>query len=150
SNANTKATPAEVKAEVWMALVRGSRGLIYFVHQFRPKFSEAGLLADAEMTAQVGAINRQIHQLAPVLNSPALDKGLTVASSSKEVPVEAALRRLGGATYVFAVGMRAGKTTATFHLEGMTGTATARVLGEDRTLALKDGAFADAFGPWDV
>jgi hypothetical protein len=29
-----------------MSLVRGLRGLIYFVHQFKPKFSEAGLLAD--------------------------------------------------------------------------------------------------------
>jgi len=39
-----------------MSLVRGSRGLIYFVHQFKPKFIEAGLLADAEMAAQVKAI----------------------------------------------------------------------------------------------
>ncbi len=29
-----------------MSLIFGSRGLIYFVHQFKPKFIEAALLAD--------------------------------------------------------------------------------------------------------
>ena len=33
-------TPAQVKAEVWMALIHGSKGLIYFVHQFKPTFKE--------------------------------------------------------------------------------------------------------------
>src|SRR5262245_21018950 len=89
SNPDAKATPAQVKAEVWMALVRGSRGLIYFVHQFRPTFIEAGLLADPEMTAAVGAINKQIRDLAPVLNSPTVPDGVTVASSVAAVPVEA-------------------------------------------------------------
>ena len=51
-----------------MALIRGARGIIYFAHQFKPKFIEAGLLADEEMAAAVGAINKQIQELAPVLN----------------------------------------------------------------------------------
>ena len=53
-----------------MSLVHGSRGLIYFVHQFKPKFNEHALLDDPEMLAAVTAINRQIRELAPVLNSP--------------------------------------------------------------------------------
>src|SRR5262245_15972653 len=44
SNPDAKAAPAQVKAEVWMSLVRGSRGIVYFAHQFRPTFIEAGLL----------------------------------------------------------------------------------------------------------
>ena len=32
SNPRAKATPQQIRAEVWMALTRGSRGLIYFVH----------------------------------------------------------------------------------------------------------------------
>src|SRR5436309_1494531 len=71
SNPGARATPAQVKAEVWMSLVRGSRGLIYFVHQLKPKFLEAGVLADGDMVAQIKAINRQIHELAPVLKGPA-------------------------------------------------------------------------------
>src|SRR5262245_64459520 len=97
SNPKAKATPGQVKAEVWMSLVRGSRGLIYFVHQFQPKFIEAGLLADEKMTAAVGAINRQIHELAPALDSPTIADGVAVKSSAAEVPVEAMVKRQGSA-----------------------------------------------------
>jgi hypothetical protein len=75
-----------------VSLVRGSRGLIYFVHQFQPKLIEAGLLADKEMTAAVGAINKQIHELAPVLNTPTVPEGVTVTSSAAAVPVAPPLR----------------------------------------------------------
>ena len=75
-NAKAKATPEQVRSEVWMSLIRGSRGLIYFVHQFAPSFKEAALLDDPEMLAAVTAINRQIRELAPALNSPTLDRRL--------------------------------------------------------------------------
>ena len=78
SNPNTKPTPAQVKAEVWMSIIHGSQGLIYFCHQFKPNFIEAGLLADAEMAKAVGAVNRQIHELAPAINSPSVPDSVTV------------------------------------------------------------------------
>ena len=31
---------AQVRAEVWMALVHGSKGIVYFVHEFKPQFRE--------------------------------------------------------------------------------------------------------------
>jgi hypothetical protein len=150
SNLKAKATPQQVKAEVWMSLVRGSRGLIYFAHQFRPTFVEAGLLADAEMLAKVTETNRQIHELAPVLNTPTVDGGVSVTASPAEAPVEAMLKRRGGAHYVFAVGMRGEKSDAAFKIAGLPGRATAEVLGEDRSLEVRDGAFRDSFEPWDV
>ena len=150
SNPPAKATPAQVKAEVWMSLIRGSRGIIYFVHQFKPNFIEAGVLADAEMAAAIKKINQQIHELAPVLNSPVIAKGVLVESSASEVPVEAMLQRHGGATYVFAVAMRNGSTTATFRMAGLTGDGTAHVLGENREIAVKNGMFQDSFEPWGV
>ncbi len=150
SNPNAKATPRQVRAEVWMSLVRGSRGLIYFAHQFKPKFIEAGLLADEAMLAGVTATNKQIHRLAPVLNSPSVPGGVTVSSSPSEVPVEAVVKRQGGATYVFAVGMRGGKASATFALAGMKGRARAEVIDEGRTLDVRDGVFRDTFEPWGV
>ena len=69
-NVRRKATPSEVRTEVWMALIHGAKGLIYFAHQFKPKFVEAGLLDDDAIAREVAAINRQIRQLAPVLNAP--------------------------------------------------------------------------------
>jgi hypothetical protein len=149
-NPKVKPTPRQVKAEVWMSLVRGSCGLIYFVHQFKPRFIEAGLLADEKMSAEVRAINEQIQQLAPVLNSPTVPAGVVVTSSASEVPVEAMVKRRSGATYVFAVGMRDGTTTATFKVDGLPGRARAEVLGEDRSLEVRDGVFRDRFRPWDV
>ncbi len=150
SNPSAKATPTQVKAEVWMSLVRGSRGLIYFVHQFKPTFIEAGLLADAEMTAGIKKINQQIHALAPVLNSPTIEKAVRIETADAAVPVEAVVKRHQGATYVFAVAMRDGETTATFRVAGVTGPATAHVLGEDREITANDGVWQDTFRPWEV
>ncbi len=83
SNPKTKPTPAQVKAEVWMSIIHGSKGLIYFCHQFQPSFVEAGLLADAEMSKAVGAINRQIRELAPAINSPSVGNLVTADSNDR-------------------------------------------------------------------
>jgi len=149
-NVKAKATPHEVRAEVWMALVRGARGLIYFSHQFQPKFIEAGLLADPEMLAAVTATNQQIQRLAKVLNAPTVPEGVAVTTTEPEVPVEAIVKRHDGATYVFAVAMRPGQTVAEFRVAGMSGRAQAEVLGEDRRLDVENGVFRDTFAPWDV
>jgi hypothetical protein len=149
SNPNAKATPHQVKAEVWMSLIRGSQGIIYFVHQFKPTFIEAGLLADSEMLAGITAINKQIQELAPVLNSPTITGAVTVETSSPEVPVETLVKRAGGHLYIFAAAMRPGKTTATFTLAEPTG-ANLEVLGENRTLPIHNGKSTDTFQPWDV
>jgi hypothetical protein len=150
SNPKAKATPQQVKAEIWMSLVRGSRGIIYFVHQFEPQFIEAGLLADDAMLAQVTALNKQIQALAPVINSPDVPDGVIATSSVAAAPVEAIAKRHGGATYVFAVAMRDAQSEATFQVAGLTGSTTAEVLGEDRQLKVENGQFRDTFRPWDV
>jgi hypothetical protein len=150
SNPKAKATPRQVKAEVWMSIVRGSQGIVYFVHQFEPSFIEAGLLADAEMTAAVTAINKQIQELAPVLNSPTLTGVVGVQSSREEVPVEALVKRQGGDVYVLAVAMRPGEATARFSLAGSTDGSGVEVIGENRMLSIADGQFADTFKDWDV
>jgi hypothetical protein len=73
SKSKSKATPSQVRSEVWMSLIHGSMGLIYFVHEWQPRFDEAALLHDSEiseMSREVTAISRQITELAPVLNRP--------------------------------------------------------------------------------
>jgi hypothetical protein len=149
SNTDRKPTPHEVKAEAWMSLIHGSRGLIYFVHQFNPVFREAALLDDPEMVTAVTALNRQIAALAPVLNSPPLQGKARVESASPQVPVAFTVRQQGGTNYLFTVGMRDGSTTASFRIEGA-GNSTVEAIGENRTISLRDGTFEDSFGPWDV
>lgn len=51
-----KLTPHQVRSEVWMSLVHGSMGLIYFVHEWTPEFNESALLSDREMLQTVRAI----------------------------------------------------------------------------------------------
>ncbi len=67
-NAQLKATPQQVRFEVWSSIIHGSRGLIYFVHQFAPKFREAALLDDPDMLKAVTTLNQPIALLEPVLN----------------------------------------------------------------------------------
>ena len=154
SNPQIKATPQQVRAEVWMALIHGSRGLIYFVHQFKPAFKEAALLDDSELLSAVTAINRQIHELAPVLNRPSIVNGVTVESSVEGVPIAWMLKRRGDVTYLFAVNMRNRPTRGTFTLResalGIGPSISAAVLDESRTIAMQNGVLTDEFKPYEV
>jgi hypothetical protein len=148
SNVDVKPTPEQVRSEVWMSLIHGSQGIIYFVHQFKPTFKEAALLEDAEMLAGVTAINRQIHELAPVLNSPTLTDVLVV--ESKEVPVAAMVKWHENQLYVFTVCMRNDSTRCAFRFHGVTPSIPVEVLGESRNLTLDRGEFRDDFKPYEV
>ena len=150
SNPEKKATPHQVKCEVWMSIIHGSMGLIYFVHEWQPRFDESALLHDAGMLSAVTAINRQITELAPVLNSPTIEDAASVSSSNEAVPVDMMVKKHDGATYLFAAGMRSDKTTATFTLLHTEGVKTVEVIGENRTIALNDDVFKDDFKAWDV
>lgn len=154
SNPNAQATPHQVKAEVWMALIHGSRGLIYFVHQFKPRFNEHALLDDPEMLSAVTILNRQIQELAPVLNSPSLRDVGTVRSSNPQVPIDMMVKQHGDTTYVFAVAMRNAPTRGTFEFKGLGETRTAEVLGEGesspRRIKLSQGRFEDDFEAFGV
>jgi hypothetical protein len=150
ANPGHKPTPQQVRAEVWMSLIHGSRGLIYFVHQFKPKSDNAALLNDPEMLAAVTRINRQITGLAPVLNGSTLRDAVAVQSKNPAVPVSAMVKQSGGATYLFAVGMRNGATDVTFTMTNTVGGNTAEVLGENRTLTATNHSFSDHFDPWAV
>ncbi len=146
---NGKATPTQTRAEVWMSLVHGSRGILYFVHQISPTFIEPALLYDAPMLEMVSFTNNQIHRLAPVLNSPTIVTGATAAVSNAAVPVDTMVKKHDGATYLFAVGMRDGSTSATFTLaEPLNGTV--EVIDEERTLTVSGGVFTDDFSPYAV
>ena len=149
-NWNSKATPKQVKAEVWMSLVHGSRGIIYFCHEFKPRSTDRALLNDPEMLAAVTAINREVRELAPALNSPTVKDALKVESSNKDLPVAAMVKRRGGATYVFAVAMKPGEAEAAFTLDSLPAGAQVEVLGENRKIEPADGKFQDRFRDWDV
>ena len=149
-NPEAKASPEQIRSEVWMSLIHGSEGIIYFVHQFEPRFQEAGLLEDPVNLAAVTKINQEIRELAPVLNSPTIEGGVTVEPGNGEVPVAAMVKRFEGSTYIFAVAMRNESTGAVFQGKDLPRTGEVEVLGEARAIPLEDGAFTDQFAGYEV
>ena len=148
-NLKRKPTPQQVRSEVWMALIHGAKGIIYFSHQFKPRFIEAGLLADEEMAREVEAVNRQIRELAPILNSPDVVRGAVVNSTAEGVPVDFVVKEQGGMRYLFAVSMRGGKTSATFQWpEKIDGKV--EVLSDGRTIPVVGGTWEDRFDGYEV
>jgi len=146
---NGVATPEQVKAEVWMSLIHGSTGILYFVHEFEP-FQEAGLLDEPEMLAAVTDLNWQIRELAPVLATPSLEGEVSVGTSSPIVPLHAMVKRHNGYTYVFSLAMRNGATTGTFTSYGFPPFSAAEVIGEDREIPIQSWSFNDHFDPYEV
>jgi len=147
-----KPTPAQVKSEVWMIIIHGGMGIIYFCHIFTPALDPAGLLHEPAMSREVRAIDQQILRLAPVLNTPPVANGVRVASTNGMTPVDTMLKRWRGSTYLFTVAARpGGPTTASFTLRDCPAHATATVLGESRTIPIVNGIFKDEFSkPYQV
>lgn len=145
-----KATPEQVRAEVWMSLIHGSKGLIYFVHEFKPVFKEAGLLSDPAMLRAVTAINHQIQEFAPVLNSPSVSNLVTVVNQPSEVPVAAMTKQHDDQTYIFAVSMRNQPSRPSFKVAARQKSGKVEVLGEGRSILLENGEFHDDFGGYAV
>lgn len=143
-----KPSPEQVRAQVWMSLIHGSRGFIYFAHQFEPQFIEAALLGDPEMLAAVTQINQQITRLADILNSPSLTNVVVVETSNTAAPIATMVKKVEGYTYVCAVGMRPLETTATFTMKDFDPAEIVEVVDEQRTLPTTRGKFSDNFRPW--
>lgn len=145
-----KATPHQVKAEVWMSLIHGSTGLIYFVHEWKPNFNSHALLDDPEMLKTVTEVNRRIHSLAPVLNSRTIRDAAKVKTTPDDAPIAFMVKRHAGETYLFAVAMRDAEVKGSFELTGLPETATAEVLGGERSIAVGNGKFTDTFPGYGV
>jgi len=147
ANSPSKPTTADVKSEVWMALIHGVKGFGYFCHSWTPTFVEAALLADASMLSAVTAINAQVTALAPVLNSANTTGYASVSSANSSVPIDIMTKNYGGADYIFSVAMRPGTTAATFTVASG---VNVEVLGENRTLTVSGGKFTDNFSSYGV
>ena len=146
-NSPRKPTPKEVKSEVWMALINGASGFGYFCHKFHPEFDAAAPLHDPEMRKGMKEINQQVTALAKVLNSPNTSGFAMVNSSNSSVPIDIMTKNIEDENYIFSVAMRPGQTEAEFQVSEGT---EAEVLGENRTIKIKNGKFTDNFSDYDV
>lgn len=133
-------TGPQIRAAVWSSLIHGARGIVYFNHSFGGTCVTQHVLRDCPGDARpaVTAVNRQIKELAPVLNAPFLDGAVTGTG-----PVDHATKLHDGKLYILSAANKHTGGQAEFHTS--CGGSSAVVIDENRTLSVTDGKFTDAF-----
>ena len=131
---------------MWIALIHGANGLMYFVHEWKPSFREDAVFRYPDTVEEITLINAQIKNLASILNTPTLTGRVHV-----EAPVEIStmVKFHGKAHYVFAVNMEKKATRAHFTLSQVPGDH-ALVLGEDRIVPFEIAVFRDEIPEYGV
>jgi hypothetical protein len=122
-------SPALVRAETWLAIAGGARGIGWFPGVW-----------SAPVQAEIRRLSAEIASLAPALVGEDGD----VVVTPVDTPVRAGVRRANGATYVIAVNSWTKPATARIRVPGLTA-GSVRVFGESRALKVKDGTFVDSF-----
>ncbi len=141
----TGPTPTQTISEVWLALIHSANGVIYFLDSWNPSFREDAIFANSAMVTAVTALNAKIKLLAPELNSASIPNLVSVTSSNPAAPVDIMVKANGTSIYVFSAIAKGGTTTGSYAVSGMTGDATAKVVGENRNVNVTAGKFSDAF-----
>jgi len=149
-DASGRPTPEQIKAQVWMSIVHRAGGIEYYCHQIEPTVEETDCLNDGATASALEAINRQILELAPVLDTRPIANGVKVSWSGSQATVDTLLKRYQGKTYLFAVEMHGTSIRASFELRDFPAEAAAEVLGEGRSIRVTDGVFQDDFATHGV
>jgi hypothetical protein len=118
---NEDPTPAVVRAETWLAIAGGARGIGYFPDWWAE-----------DIRSEVRLVNREILALAPALLAP-----VAKANWSTESPVRVGARRYNGATYVIAVNTSTSPASTSFTIPG---------LGGRKLRVFRDGRIVSPFG----
>lgn len=135
-------TPAQARAAVWSSIIHGARGIIYFNHSFGGPCQTQHLLRDpcyAAMRKTITRVNGQITRLAPALNSPDVN-GVVKARGAADLMV----KRRGGKFLVF-VASTSPRDQRVRMVSSCLADQEARVLGEQRTVSIRDHRFRDLF-----
>jgi hypothetical protein len=121
-------SPALVRAETWLAIAGGARGIGWFPGVW-----------SAPVAVEIRRLSDEIAALAPALLG---DDGEVVVTPSDTL-VRAGVKRSNGATYVIAVNSWTKPTTVRISVPGLKA-ASVRVFGDKRVIQVKDGAFVDS------
>jgi fibronectin type III domain protein len=121
-------SPAIVRAETWLAVAGGARGIGYFPDQWR-----------TDVRGEITKIDRDLASLAPAL----LDDGVPAAVIAPS-SVRAGIRTHNGATYVIAVNSTLSRTMARITVPGL-GNRKLRLYGDGRWVTARNGVIKDYF-----
>ncbi len=133
-------TPAQVRGEIWIAIIHGARGILYFQEQVEPMFDL--LSTTGAVRAEMGRQHATITQLAPIIQG---DINPASVGASGPAPLEIGWRTSTGATYVFAVNPTGtARSGQALMLKGA-GPGPVTVFGESRTLTPNGPTITDDF-----
>jgi hypothetical protein len=134
-------SPTELRAEVWLAVVGGARGIGFFTHTWSPAHSSFDVTP---------ALQRTMKKLSDFLGAvqPGL-LGRTTLAGANSGAIKVLARSANGRTYVFAVNASRDWVNAVVHVPRLRD-GQARVLGEKRTVPVGNERFIQNFAPLDV
>jgi hypothetical protein len=134
-------TAAELRAEVWLAIAGGARGIGYFTHTWSPDHDAFGV--SAPLVDEMLKTNSLLAALQPAL------AGKTIPSSSDSGSVKVLARKAARSTYVIAVNETQSQLNSQFHVPALQD-GQVRAFGEHRSLGSSTGYVNDTFGPLAV
>ena len=120
-------TPSTVRAESWLSVAGGARGIGFFPADWDPT-----------VTPGVAEVAKEVTALGPALVAPD-------SPASATGPIVTAARSVNGALYVIAVNPTRTSVRATIDASGLGGRSL-QVLGEGRTVGALGDSFVDSFG----
>ena len=128
----TAVTPATVRAESWLAIAGGARGLAFFPADYPPAVGGA-----------IAQINREIAALGPALMAR------SIGARSDNAKVKVSARAHEGVVYVIAVNAGFEPERANIRVSSL-GERTLSVFGTRRTVVAHRSSFPDSFEPLGV
>jgi hypothetical protein len=141
-------TPAEVRNEVWQAIVYGAKAIGYFTHSWEcPDYTQFCLSAEQE--AELKRTNAELTELTvPILSAP-YTQAVSVTPSFA-ARIDWTTRRVGDEVTLIAVNGETSAVDVSFDVPGLAADAEISVYDEGRSVRPVGERFGDSFDPLAV
>ena len=132
--------PEEIEGACWSAIIHEARGIVFFQHNNDGINGGYSLVESSDARKElIRASNAKITSLAPVINTQSYEWDFGPGTDTM-------LKAWDGSAYIFTeIALATEPGARTFTLPDAIPGRTVEVVGEGRTLGVKDGAFADEF-----
>lgn len=147
-NKDVRPTPDQVRSEVWQAIACGADGIIYFAHEFEPKFVEAGLLQHEDVRDGVTTLNAEITKLAHVLNSEQVGNAVDIQCKPDDA-VAVRAHRMKDGLYLFVASLQPTAIEAKLKVNKQSSGKVHSLDGQP-VQALRGGMFALELAPYGI
>jgi len=143
-------TPEEEKAMVYLALVHGAKGILYYSYgdmRAWPNWAEES----NELWNSIKTINSEINELSPILLSGDVEQDVNVSPALQNGEgIHALLKKYEDEWYLLTVNSENRDIEATFTVPTNWPQKLISVYKEDRTIQIANNQFTDTFAGYEV